>query len=212
MTFREYQFPCGVSQGSTAGPERKTEVVVLGSGFEERNARWADSRRIYNAGYGVKSINQLHEVIAFFEEMRGKLYGFRWKDYTDYKSCPPENSVHYSDQSLGIGDGVVAAWQLRKKYGTGSDPWYRDIKKPVTGTVKIAVNGVLKTESTHYTVSYTTGLVTFTGGNIPPVGHVVTAGYEFDVPVRFDTDKLEINVGAFKHGSIPNIPVIEIRV
>lgn len=211
MTFREYQFPCKISQGSTAGPERRTEIVTLGSGFEERNSRWADSRRSYNAGYGVKTINELHEVIAFFEEMRGKLYGFRWKDYTDFKSCPPENAVHYLDQTIGVGDGVAVSFQLRKKYGTGSDPWYRDITKPITGTVRIAVGGVLKTEGTHYTVSYTTGLVTFTVGNVPAAGAQVTAGYEFDVPVRFDTDKLEINLSAFKHGSI-SIPIIEIRM
>lgn len=211
MAFLEYQFPCKISQGSTAGPERRTEIVTLGSGYEERNSRWADSRRSYNAGYGVKTINELYEVIAFFEETRGKLHGFRWKDFTDYKSCPPETAVSQLDQVIGTGNGTNLVFQLRKKYGTGADPWYRDIKKPVTGTIKVAVGGVLKTEGTHYTVSYTTGIVTFTAGNAPANGVQVTAGFEFDVPVRFDTDKLEINLSAFKHGSV-TIPIIEIRV
>lgn len=212
MAFLEVQFPCAISQGSTAGPERKTEVVTLGSGFEERNARWADSRRMYNAGYGVKGLNDLHDVIAFFEEARGKLYGFRWKDFTDYKSCPPENSVTAFDQSLGLGDGATLVFQLRKRYGTGPNPWYRDITKPVANTTRIAVNGTVKTIGTHFNVDTTTGTVTFTAGNAPPNGQVITAGYEFDVPARFDTDRLEINVASFKHGTIPNIPIIEVRV
>lgn len=212
MAFLEVQFPCSISQGSTAGPERKTEVVTLGSGFEERNARWADSRRVYNAGHGVKSLNDLHEVIAFFEQVRGKLYGFRWKDFTDFKSCPPENGVTAFDQTLGTGNGANLSFQLIKKYGAGSTPWYRTITKPVTGTVKIAVNGSVKIEGTHFGVSYNTGLVTFLAGNTPAVGAVVTAGYEFDVPARFDTDRMEINISSYKFGTVPAIPIVELRV
>lgn len=210
--FLEIQFPCGVSMGSTAGPERRTEIVTLGSGFEERNSRWSDSRRVYNAGYGLKSLNDIHNVVDFFEEARGKLYGFRWKDYIDFKSCQPENSVTALDQTIGIGDGTTSTFQLKKRYGSGSTPWYRDIKKPVAGTVRIAVNGVVKTITTHFTVDTTTGLVVFTSGNIPTVGQIITAGYEFDVPVRFDTDKLEISVSSFQRGEIPSIPIVEIRV
>lgn len=209
--FLEQQFPCAISQGSTAGPERKTEVVTLGSGFEERNARWADSRRVYNAGYGVKSMNDLHAVIAFFEEARGKLHGFRWKDFTDFKSCGPDSSVTAFDQIIGTGDGDTSVYQLQKRYGL-SNSWYRTITKPVEGTVRIAVNGAVKVEGVDYVVTYSTGEVVFQVGKMPPDGTLVTAGYEFDVPARFDTDKLEVNISNYKFGNIPNIPIVEIRV
>jgi uncharacterized protein (TIGR02217 family) len=212
MSFLETQFPCAIAQGSTAGPERKTEVVMLGSGHEERNARWADSRRMYNAGYGVKGLNDLHSVIEFFEQVRGKLYGFRWKDFTDFKSCPPENGVTAFDQSIGAGNGSDTSFQLHKKYGSGATPWYRTITKPVQGTVRMSVNGAVKLEGTHFSVSYKTGIVTFLVGSTPAAGHLITAGYEFDVPARFDTDRMEINISNFKHGTIPNIPIIELRV
>jgi uncharacterized protein (TIGR02217 family) len=212
VAFLEQQFPCAISQGSTAGPERKTEVVTLGSGYEERNSRWADSRRVYNAGYGVKSMNDLYSVIEFFEQTRGKLYGFRWKDFTDYKSCPPENAVTAFDQYIGVGDGTTSVFQMKKRYGSGSNPWYRNIVKPVNGTVRVAVNGSVKSEGIDYSIAYTTGVLTFLTGKIPANSTIVTAGFEFDVPARFDTDRLEINISAYKHGTIPNIPIVELRV
>jgi uncharacterized protein (TIGR02217 family) len=210
--FLEKQFPCNIAMGSMAGPERKTEIVTLGSGFEERNSRWANSRRVYNAGYGIKGLNDLHSIVEFFEETRGRLYGFRWKDFIDFKSCAPQDSTTATNQTISIADGVTVNYQLIKKYGTGSTPWYRDIKKPVTGTVKIAVDGVVKSIGTQFTVSTVTGIITFLVGHIPTNGQIITSGYEFDVPVRFDTDRLEINVSSFQSGDIPNIPVIELRI
>ena len=210
--FHETRFPTAISRASHGGPERRTDVVVLGSGAEERNARWADSRRSYNAGYGVKSLNDLHTVIAFFEERRGRLHGFRWRDPMDFKSCPPESAPAAFDQQIGIGDGTTAAFQLRKVYGAAFNPWTRDIKKPVSGTVLIAVAGVVQTPATDYTVDHATGIVAFQPGHIPAAAQAVTAGFEFDVPVRFDTDKLEISIQGFRHGAIPSIPVVEIRL
>lgn len=212
MSFHDVRFPTAISRGCQGGPERRTDVVVLGSGFEERNSRWANSRRSYNAGYGVKSLDDLHAVIGFFEERRGRLYGFRWKDQSDWKSCVPGAQTTALDQVIGAGTGAVATFQLKKTYGSAFAPWARDINKPVTGTVKVAVSGVAKTLGTQFTVNPATGIVTFLAGNIPANGASVTAGFEFDVPVRFDTDKLEINVAGFHHGAIPNIPVIEVRL
>lgn len=212
MSFHEIRFPTAISRGSAGGPERRTDVVVLGSGYEERNSRWADSRRSYNAGYGVKSLDDLHAVVAFFEERRGKLYGFRWKDPADWKSCAPQTQTTEIDSVLGIGTGALATFQLKKQYGSAFQPWQRTITKPVAGTVKIAVAGVMKTQGTHYALDLTTGTVTFLAGHIPAMSASVTAGFEFDVPVRFDTDKLEVNVTGFHHGAIPNIPVIEVRI
>jgi uncharacterized protein (TIGR02217 family) len=212
MAFHEVRFPAGISLGATGGPERRTEIVVLGSGAEERNSRWADSKRSYNAGYGIKRVDDLHAVIGFFEERRGRFHGFRWKDWSDYKSAAPNVSVTALDQAIGTGNGVTATFQLVKTYGSAFVPWTRDIKKPVAGSVRVAVAGVEKTAGTHFNVDHATGLVTFTGGNIPAVGQSVTAGFEFDVPVRFDTDRLEVNLSLIEAGSIPNIPIVEVRL
>jgi len=212
MSFHEVRFPTAISRGSVGGPERRTDVVVLGSGFEERNSRWADSRRSYNAGYGVKSLNDLYAVVGFFEERRGRLYGFRWKDPSDWRSCAPEATPTAFDQVIGTGNGVLEDFQLKKVYGSAFAPWSRAISKPVAGTVTVAVAGVEQTAGTDYVVNTTSGLVTFLAGHIPPAAASITAGFEFDVPVRFDTDKLEVNVTGFHHGAIPNIPVIEVRL
>jgi uncharacterized protein (TIGR02217 family) len=210
--FHETRFPTAISRAAHGGPERRTDVVVLGSGAEERNARWADSRRSWNAGWGVKSLDDLHAVIAFFEERRGRLIGFRWRDPTDYKSCPPEGTPTDLDQQLGIGDGTTAVFQLAKTYGSAFNPWTRVIRKPVAGTVLVAVGGILQTPVAAYTVDHTAGTVTFAPGHIPAAPEPVTAGFEFDVPVRFDTDRLEISLQGFRHGAIPSIPIVEIRL
>ena len=212
MAFHEVQFPTEISRGATGGPERVTEIVTLASGFEERNARWADSRRRYDAGYGVKSVDDLHAVLVFFEERRGRLYGFRWKDWSDCKSCAPLATPGGLDQAIGTGDGTTASFQLIKTHGSSFAPWAREIKKPVQGTVVVQVGGTGQTEGADYTVDYTTGLITFQAGSIPASGATITAGFEFDVPVRFDTDRLEINLDTWRHGAIPNIPIVEVRL
>jgi uncharacterized protein (TIGR02217 family) len=210
--FHETRFPTAISRAAHGGPERRTDVVVLGSGAEERNARWANSRRSWNAGYGVKSLDDLHAVIAFFEERRGRLIGFRWRDPMDFKSCPPEATPAALDQVIGTGDGTTAVFQLTKTYGAAFNPWTRQVRKPVAGTVLIAVAGIAQVPSVQYTVDHNTGIVTFEAGHIPALGQPITSGFEFDVPVRFDTDRLEINLQGFRHGAIPSIPIVEIRL
>jgi uncharacterized protein (TIGR02217 family) len=212
VSFHEVRFPTNISRGAQGGPERRTDIVVLGSGFEERNSRWAASRRSYNAGYGVASLDALYEVIAFFEERRGRFHGFRWRDHADWKSGAPSAATNALDQVIGEGDGATLAFQLRKTYGAVHAPFTREIAKPVAGTVKIGVDGIVQTAGTHFTVDTTTGVVLFEEGEAPGEGAVVTAGFEFDVPVRFDTDKLDINLSGFASGAIPNIPVVEIRL
>ena len=211
MSFHEVRFPTAISLASSGGPERRTDIVVLGSGHEERNARWEASRRRYDAGYGIKTLDELHDVIAFFEERRGPLYGFRWRDPLDSKSCPPLVVPTALDQELGTGDGVTADFQLAKQYGSAFQPWRRDITKPAPGTVEVAVDGIGQLEGIDYALDTTSGLITFEPGRIPATQAIVSAGFEFDVPVRFDTDRLEINVMGFKHGAIPSIPIVEVR-
>ncbi len=210
MNFHDVRFPTDIALGSTGGPERRTEIAVLGSGFEERNSPWAHSRRRYDAGSGVKTLDDLHNVIAFFEARQGRLFGFRWKDRADFKSAAPSLSMGISDQTLGTGDGSTTDFQLVKAYTSGGESYTRQIKKPVAGTVRVAVDGVEKTETTDWTVDTVTGLISFV--TAPGAGLAVTAGFEFDVPVRFDTDRLEVNLANFNAGEIPSIPIVEVRV
>jgi uncharacterized protein (TIGR02217 family) len=207
----EVLFPLGVALRATGGPERRTEIVVLGSGREVRNARWADSRRRYDAGSGIRSLDDLHEVLAFFEARRGRLHGFLYRDPVDDRSCPPSREVGPLDQAIGTGDGVTAAFALVKAYGGAPRSWTRDILRPRIDAVRVAVDGVEKTRGTHFTVSATDGLVTFAPGAIPPLGAAVTAGFHFLVPVRFDADEIRVDMTAFLAGEIPTIPLVEIR-
>lgn len=209
--FHEVRFPVPVALGARGGPERRTDIVATASGREERNARWAHARRRYDAGSAIRTLGQLETVLAFFEERRGRLYGFRWRDRIDHKSCPLAETPRFSDQSLGVGDGASRVFALRKLYGGAYAPYWRDIAKPVAGAVKVGVAGVEKSEGLDFDVDVTTGLLTFRAGRVPPAGAAVTAGFEFDVPVRFDVDFLEIDFAAFDAGSIPHVPLIEIR-
>lgn len=210
--FHEIRFPTEIAFGSSGGPERRTEIVTLASGHEERNTRWADSRRRYNAGYGIRSIDDLHAVLAFFEERRGRLHGFRWRDRMDWKSCPPTGTPTPLDQTLATGDGTTATYQLAKRYGALHAPYVRPIVKPVQGTVRVAVDGIELGDGEDWTCDPTTGVVTFLPGAVPGDGATVTAGFAFDVPVRFDVDRLEVNLTGFAAGDIPTIPLIEIRL
>ncbi len=209
-SFHDVLFPLDIALKSAGGPQRRTDVVTLGSGREERNARWAHSRRRYDAGYGVKTHQALSQVIEFFEERRGRLYGFRWRDRLDHASAAPGAAVTATDQAIGTGDGVTASFALVKAYGGVYAPYQRRIEKPVAGSVRVAVAGV-EVAGSSFTVDATTGVVTFAAGHIPEAGQGVTAGFLFDVPVRFDTDYLEVDLSAFAAGAIPKIPVIEVK-
>jgi len=212
MMFHEIRFPVDISIGATGGPERRTEIVTLGSGREERNTRWANSRRRFNAGYGVKTLDQIHQVIRFFEERRGRLHGFRWRDPVDNKSCPPSSTPSPQDQVVSVGDGISDLFLLTKDYSENINPYKRRIDKPVAGSVVVAVDSVLQTVGSDYTIDEATGVILFASGNIPNPGALITAGFLFDVPARFDSDYLEINLTNFDAGAIPDIPIVEIRL
>lgn len=207
--FHEITFPTDISLSSRGGPQRSTDIVTLGSGREERNQKWFHSRRRYDAGYGVKTLQAISLVTEFFEERRGMLYGFRWRDRMDHRSCSPNVTPSPGDQAIGVGDGTTTSFQLTKTYGSSFAPYQRNICKPVAGSVRVAVNGV-EVNSSFYSLNAITGQINFLTGHVPTAGSIISAGFIFDVPVRFDTDYLEIDLAGFEAGDIPKIPVIEI--
>lgn len=210
MAFHEIRFPANLSFGSVGGPERRTEIVTLANGFEERNTPWAHSRRRYDAGVGLRSLNDVATLIAFFEARAGQLHGFRWKDWSDFKSCLPAATPGPEDQLIGTGDGVRTVFQLQKTYVSGLQTYTRPIRKPVAGTVVVALADDPKVAGVEFDVNVETGEIEFA---VPPdVGTRVTAGFEFDVPVRFDTDVIQTSVASFQAGDVPTVPVVEIRL
>ncbi len=126
MAFHEVRFPDNISRGARGGPERRTQVVELASGDEERNASWANSRRRYDVAYGIRRADDLAAVVAFFEARNGRLHGFRYKDWADYKSCLPSQAVAPTDQPIGIGNGAVTTFALLKRYTSGAQSWTSD--------------------------------------------------------------------------------------
>lgn len=207
MAFHEVRLPARLAFGSTGGVERRTEIVTLGSGFERRSTPWAHGRRRYLIGANLRSLDDMAALTAFFEARRGRLYGFRFRDFADFKSCAPGSLVGATDQALGVGDGARTVFELAKRYGEGEDGPERHIAKPVEGTVRVAVDGV---ELTGFVADPATGAVTL---DAPPgTGAVVTAGFEFDTPVRFDSDRIEVTLESFDAGRMAAVPLVEVRV
>ena len=210
MAFHDVRFPTSLSFGSVGGPQRRTDVVTLANGFEERNTPWQHSRRSYDAGMGMRSLDDLQALIAFFEARMGQLHAFRWKDWSDYRSGPAEAAPVFSDQIIGYGDGVMRACQTLKTYQSGGTSYARPVKKLVGGTVRVGIGVDELSEGTDYEVDVNTGIITFV--DAPEPGAEICAGYEFDVPVRFDTDQILTSVESFRAGQVPSVPVIEVRI
>lgn len=285
MSFTELQFPTHISQGSSFGPAWRTQINMVNSGYEERKLKWTSQRCEGLLIFNNNSIAEFEEILDWFYAMQGSGYGFRFKDFTDYKSCSLSGTPAFDDQTIGTGDGVTAAFQLIKKYTKGLT-YQRDIKKPISGTVKAGVGGI--ESATNFSVNTATGVVTFdditktinaavssgslttlgtstnhglvtgdsvylsgftgdwavlngeryiatastagdftieydssgltayssNGGQLdtaPQPGETVTAGFEFDVPVRFDSDRLDVAYVDFESFSF-QLPIVEIKL
>ncbi|MBA4804927.1 MAG: DUF2460 domain-containing protein [Brevundimonas sp.] len=206
MGFHEVRLPARLAFGSTGGVERRTEIVTLASGHERRSTPWSAGRRRYLIGASLRSLDDMAALTAFFEARRGRLYGFRFRDFADFRSCAPGATPRPTDQPLGEGDGARTLFQLVKRYGE-ADGFERRIDKPVSGTVRVAVGGV---ETAAFDLDPVAGQVTLE--EPPPAGAVVTAGFEFDVPVRFDSDRIEVTLESFGAGRMAAVPLIEVRV
>ncbi|CUH96408.1 hypothetical protein P22_2498 [Propionispora sp. 2/2-37] len=200
QAFHEVQFPPDISYGVTGGPEYSTDVVITGSGYEQRNINWSQARCKYQAAHGVKNEDQMRRLLAFFRARRGKAYGFRFKDWLDFRG---------KGEYVGTGDGKTTTFQLIKTYiDDGGYTDVRKIRKPVVGTVKVYMDGI--EQQANWSVNFTNGIITFVSA--PAQGTVITADFEFDVPVRFDTDHCPQSIKDWNIYGWDNIPLVEIRV
>ena len=194
--FHDVIFPTRLAFGATGGPVRRTDILQLASSGEARNAPHRYSRRRYNAVAGLKSSSEAVELMNFFEARLGALHGFRFRDPLDHIA---------DDVNLGLGDGDRTTFQLQQHYGAAPHTQTRPLTKPVEGTVRIAVNGI-ETDATQ--IDYLSGTVTF---DTPPAnGTIITGSCTFDVPVRFDTDRLDIALDDFAVMRIDDVPLIEV--
>ena len=202
--FHEVSFPMRLARGAVGGLERRTDVIALASGREVRNSQWAGSRRRWELGSAISDLAQLQALVAFFEARQGRLYGFRFRDPLDHSSAAPGQDVQFSDQELGTGDGIRAVFQLRKAMG---GVW-REISKPVAGSVMVGLDG--NHMEAGWALDATTGTLTF---ETPPAdGQAVTAGFQFDCPVRFETDQIQAVIEAFGAGRVARVGLVELPV
>ena len=190
MTFLEVDFPDAIAQGAVGGPEFSTDVIVLSSGFEQRNARWSEGRGRFDVSTGLKDPQDFEDLIAFAQVVRGRLFGFRFKHWLEYKSIAVDQPITKDDQIIGNGDGSTTIFQTVKNYTVGVQTVTKDIKKLKSGYL-LAIEGILQNDPADYTIDLNTGLVTLTSA--AGSGDNITSGYEFDIPVRFNTDIIQLS-------------------
>jgi uncharacterized protein (TIGR02217 family) len=201
--FDDVLFPLHIGREAEMTAAFSTNVVTTLSGHERRNSAWSNARLSYDVGAGVRSEAELGQLLSFFRARRGPAVGFRFTDPFDNSSNAMTGTPNMSDQNLGLGDGVRTMFPLLKTYG--ADGQVRRITRPVAASVLVAVNGVT---ATAWSLA-AGGVVSF--ATAPPTGATVTAGYRFDVPVRFASDQMDMARATFGAGDMPYIPLIEIR-
>jgi uncharacterized protein (TIGR02217 family) len=200
--FEDVLFPVAVGREASVEPAFSTDVVTAASGAEQRNSAWADARLRFDVGPGLRSEADLHALLAFFRARRGAAVGFRFQDPLDHSSSGMTDAPGAADQPLGTGDGTRSEFRLAKRYG-GQE---RRITRPRSGTVRVSVGGVERAG----------GWALRPGGTIafddpPAAGAQIEAGFMFDVPVRFEEDRLGFSLATFRAGEVPSVPLIELR-
>lgn len=208
--FHDLRLPLLFSFGAQMSLERRTEISELNSGREIRNALWANARRQYDIGPAIQSLDHVSELVAFFEARMGRLFGFRFRDFTDFKSSPPSRDIASSDQLLGIGDGINARFDLVKHYESGGETRTRRITCIDIASLRVEKAGQAQSAGQHYDVDGETGSILFRAGSVPLPGQSVRAGFHFDVPVRFAADRLDIVFEAPRAGRALAVNLIEI--
>ena len=201
--FDDVPFPLEIGQDASVSPAFSTNIVTSASGYEARNANWAQARLRFDAGPGVRGEAELQALISFFRARRGPAAGFRFRDPYDNSSNGMTDPPTPFDQVIGEGDGSIDRFEIVKSYGSGET---RRITRPVAGSVRVAVDGIERT--TDWTLA-DKGTIEF--GSPPPIGAEITAGFLFDVPVRFADDHIEVNRATFLAGEAPSVPLVEVR-
>jgi uncharacterized protein (TIGR02217 family) len=204
VAFEDVEFPLAIGNGASVAPGFSTEVVTSASGHEQRNANWSQARLRFDAGPGVRGEAELGELIAFFRARRGPATAFRFRDPYDHSSSAMAGTPGAGDQPLGSGDGTRTGFALVKTYGEGGEQ--RRITRPVAGSVRVAVDGEEQLAGWALEAG---GIVRFDAA--PAVGAAVSAGFLFDVPVRFASDEIEVNRETFLAGEAPSVPLVEVR-
>lgn len=206
MTIPTYRLPEGIERGSQFGPTFRNVIQEAISGNEGRFAQWTKCRATGNVAFGLQNSSDpngdFNAIVAMWRAHFGSLLPFRFRDWSDYQAF---------DEPFASGDGITRAFQICKVY----DPSYKLLGIPGTltyvrnitlldGTPSIKVNGVV---TTALTIS-ASGLVTFT--TAPPAGQSLNWTGQFDVPVRFDTDQLEVVTNEADLTSIRSLPIKEV--
>ncbi|MEM6475413.1 MAG: DUF2460 domain-containing protein [Pseudomonadota bacterium] len=205
QAFDDLLYPFALARNTAVAPEFSTSVTVTASGHEQRNSMWSDARVNFDVGPGIRSEDELAELIAFFRSRRGAARGFRISDPFDHSSNRMTDTPTMLDQLIGTGDGLTTDFQLVKSYGTNTDPQVRPITRPRPDTVLVSVNSV---QSSDWTLGEL-GQLRFNAA--PPSGTEIRAGFLFDVPVRFAEDRIDVSGVNFAAGEAPSIPLIELR-
>lgn len=204
-TFHDDQFPTVIAQGAVAIQAFSTSVAMSSGGREQRNGNWSQPRMRWNVGTGLRSRADIATLQAFFRARAGKLHAFRFKDWSDYT---------VAKQQIGTTDGSDATWQIVKAYASGPTTVYRNITRPVSGTVRCWVDGVERTigaGATQFQVDLSTGIITLGATLAALLSKLIEASCEFDVPARFDSDEIALTQRSHEIGSYADIPVVEIR-
>lgn len=195
--FLEIQFPTDIAYGVAGGPEFYTDVITSSSGYEQRNINWYYARCKYNLAPAIKDKEQLDRLLAFFRICQGKALGFRFKDWSDYQ---------INNNLIAIADGITSSFQLIKRYSFLDQSIVRKISKPVPNTIKVYCSNLSEIPE----INYSTGQIKFT--KTPEKGAEIRADGEFDVPVRFDIDKLATSIESYEVYSHQEIPLIELKI
>ena len=197
MSFLEIRFPESIAFNFSSILEFNTTIIKSKNGYEQRNINWNTNKMKFNIINGIKTKAELDEVITFFRNVRGAGYGFRFKDWTDYQA---------ENQYIGVGNGKTKEFQLIKSYRVSDNiVYYRKITKPVISTVRVFINDI---ESKDFNIDLTSGLITL--NTVPEIDSIIKANFEFDVPVRFENDIMEITMNSINSGNIKDITLIEI--
>ena len=203
--FDDVLFPIVLGKEARITPSFSTAIVTTASGHEQRNANWASARLSYDVGTGLRSDADLRTLLSFYRARHGPAKAFRFRDPLDHSSSVTGAVPMATNQFLGSGDGLNTAFPLIKRYGTGAEAERRFITRPVAGSVLVAVDGA--TRATGWVLD--AGVVRFT--TAPALGTSITAGFLFDVPVRFAEDSLDIDASTFAAGLAPSVPLLEVR-